>query len=181
MAERFERGEIHGPVHLSGGNEEQLIRIFEQISREDWVFCSYRQHYHALLHGIPREKVMAEIMAGHSMTMNLPEHRFFSTAIVGGQFPVAVGVAWGMKCRAENRMVWCFCGDMAATTGDFHKASKYAVGHDLPIRFVIEDNGLSCETPTEECCGTHTGGDPILRYRYTRKWPHYGVRKYVTF
>src|SRR5262245_53053446 len=89
VADRYNAGEIRGPVQLSGGNEQQLIEIFRDIPKDAWIFSTWRSHYHALLHGIPREKVMAQIVAGKSMNLNFPEHRFFTSAIVGGILPIA--------------------------------------------------------------------------------------------
>ena len=48
VKETYEAGNIKAPVHLCGGNEEQLIQIFEKVDKDDWVFCSWRNHYHAL-------------------------------------------------------------------------------------------------------------------------------------
>jgi len=180
VAESFEAGEIHGPIHLSGGNEEQLISVFKNIGRDDWCFSTWRNHYHALLHGIPQDKVMAEILAGRSMNLCFPEHRFYSSAIVGGILPIAVGVAAGLKRKGCQRKVWCFVGDMAASIGAFHEASEYAAGQDLPITFVIEDNGVSTNAPTRECWG---GGRiyKSIRYHYKRMYPHSGIGKWVQF
>ena len=69
VAEMFNQGRIRAPCHLSGGNESQLIEIFKGIARGDYVLSNYRWHYHALLHGIPREKVIAELLAGKGMNM----------------------------------------------------------------------------------------------------------------
>ncbi len=165
IADLFEQGKIRAPVHLSGGNEDELIRIFEQIKPTDWVFSNHRNHSHALLKGIPRDWLREEILAGHSITINNAEHKFFSSAIVGGILPIAVGVAM------TGQTVWCFCGDMAASTGIFHESVRYATGHALPIHFVVEDNGLSVETPTQKVWG----------YVYERKWPHQGTSKWVVF
>ena len=52
----YEKGKIKAPIHLSGGNEQQLINIFKKINRQDWVISNWRSHYHALLHGIPEKK-----------------------------------------------------------------------------------------------------------------------------
>ena len=93
VARRFENGEIRAPVHLSGGNETQIISIFENIKKTDWVFCTYRNHYAALLHGIPADWLMAQILAGKSMILSNVEHRFLTSAIVGGILPIAFGVA----------------------------------------------------------------------------------------
>ena len=54
IKEIYEDGKITAPVHLSGGNEDQLIEIFKDVDKDDWVFSSWRNHYHALLHGVPR-------------------------------------------------------------------------------------------------------------------------------
>lgn len=176
VAERFERGEIRGPVHLSGGNEEQLIRIFKEVPRDAWIFSAWRNHYHALLHGIPRDKVMAQIVAGRSMNLSFPEHRFFTSAIVGGILPIAVGVAAAMK-----RPVWCFVGDMTAMTGAFHEATLYARRQSLQITFVIEDNAMSTNSPTQDCWGN--GKTPLKQryYSYERTTEHVGTGKFVQF
>ena len=176
----FEGAGIRAPVHLSGGNESLLIEVFERVRPADWVFCSYRGHYHALLRGVPRAEVMAAIVAGRSMTMCFPEHNFCSSAIVAGHVPMAVGVAMAFKRRSLKQMVWCFVGDMAAETGIFHEAVKYAEGHNLPIRFVIEDNGLSAHSPTADCWGKREG-NCVESYRYSLPWPHVNSGKWVNF
>lgn len=181
VADAFANKEIKGPVHLSGGNEGQLIEIFKDIHPEDWVFCSYRQHYHALLHGVPEEKLFEAICAGHSMTLQFPEHRFFSTAIVGGQLSIAVGMAAALKRKDCARRVWCFLGDMAASIGAFHDAEKYASCQELPITFVIEDNGLSCNSPTQDCWGNGAQYRMTRSYVYERQHPHVGIDRWVQF
>ena len=191
VATAFENKQIKGPVHLSGGNEDQLIEIFREIHPEDWICTSYRNHYHALLHGVPEEKLFKAICDGHSMTLQFPEHRFFSTAIVGGQLSIAVGIAAAIKRKDCHRKVWCFLGDMAASIGGFWESHSYAALQDLPITFVIEDNGLSCNSPTLKTWGDeHFHGwfdgrenldDKERRYTYKRQFPHVGIDKWVQF
>ena len=172
---------IPGPIHLSGGNEQQLIDIFTRISRDDWVFSTYRNHFHALLHGIPRDVLMAEIMAGRNMNFSSAKHRFFTSAIVGGTLPIATGVAAGIKRNGGKNRVWCFIGDMAATTGAFHEAHEYAARNDLPITFVIEDNIMSANSPTAVCWGTNYGSSHVIDYYYERTYPHAGASQWVNF
>ena len=174
VAAAFEAKQIRGPVHLVGGNERQLIDIFKMIKPEDWVLSTWRSHYHALLHGVPRERVMAEIMAGRSMSLHFPKYRFLTSAIVGGVCSIACGLAAG------GERVWCFVGDMAARTGQFYEAAQYAQCQDLPVTFIIEDNGLATNTPTAETWGPFTETH-VMRYSYMRTLPHCGVGKYVTF
>jgi pyruvate dehydrogenase E1 component alpha subunit len=171
---RFEAGQIHGPVHLSNGNEDQLIGIFADIKRGDWVLSTWRNHYHALLHGVPAQFVMDEIMAGRSISLNSREHRFLSSAIVGGMLPIAVGLA------AAGERVWCFVGDMAASCGMFHDCVQYAQGFNLPATFIVEDNGLATTTPTAETWGAWPSGGHILHYDYKSELPHIGAGKRVT-
>lgn len=174
VADAFEAKKIRGPIHLAGGNEDQVIEIFKEIKPTDWVFSTWRAHFHALLHGVPREKVMAEIMAGRSMMLHFPEYRFFTSAIVGGILPIACGVA------ATGEKVWCFIGDMTASIGAFKDAEKFARGHDLNIEFVIEDNGLATNTPTFDSWG-YGGKHLMRRYTYKRAYPHVGSGVYVAF
>lgn len=170
VAECFNAGEISGPVHLcSPGQAAPLIEIFRDIKRTDYVLSNWRGHWHALLHGVPREKVMAEILAGRSMMLHFPEHRFMSSAIMGGMLPIACGLAAG------GERVWCFVGDMCATSGAFSDASSYAAGHKLPVKFIIEDNGLSTNTPTKMCwqsTGSFSAAN-YQRYFYERTTNHY--------
>ena len=182
VATIFNAGKIRAPVHLSGGNEEQLIDIFGNVREGDWVFSTWRSHYHALLHGVPRECLLEDIKAGRSISLNYPEHQFYSSAIVGGMLPIALGVAWG--CVRDGGRAWVFLGDMAARSGMFHECYQYAEGHDLPIRFVIEDNGLSVCTDTRAAWGNVSNMYPdamIIRYRYKLPYPHSGAGVRVEF
>ena len=67
VKERWENGELPYLLHLSGGNEEQLIEIFKGYKNGDWVFSSHRNHYHYLLAGGSAERLMAQIESGRSM------------------------------------------------------------------------------------------------------------------
>ena len=187
IADRFLAKEIRCPIHLSGGNEAQLISIFKGIQPEDWVLSTHRSHYHALLHGISPDWVEAEILAGRSMHLNSPEHHFLTSAIVGGIAPIAVGLAMGLKRNDDSANVWCFLGDMAAEMGIVHECLKYAAGRDTygleNLHFVIEDNALSAETPTQLVWkGQYQLQETAVEtYEYKRLWPHVGVGQFVTF
>ena len=182
MADHWEAGRVRGPIHLSGGNEEQLIEIFKRVKSSDWVFSTWRSHYHALLKGVPSEWLEEEILAGRSITIVNKEEKFYSTAIVGGAIPIAVGVAMALKREGSKDKVWCFVGDMAFETGTFMENYKYAKNFDLPIVFVVEDNGVSTNTPTIETWGIKSEPpQDVVWYNYNKQWPHYGTGKWVIF
>ena len=173
--------QIHAPVHLSGGNEEQLIEIFKDVRDKDWVFSTWRSHYHALLKGIPEEELFKEILAGRSMYLNNARHKFVCSSIVGGILPIACGVALGAKLKGLDEKIWVFVGDMTARTGIYHEFVEYCRGFDLPVSVVIEDNHLSTNTPTSEAWGLQHAQIPIHRYKYERQYPHVGVGTFVAF
>ena len=186
IAREFEAGHIRAPVHLSGGNEEYLLHIFQDVRPGDWVFSTWRNHYHAHLKGVTPEELKAAIMGGRSMYFCSLKHKFICSSIVGGILPIALGVALGIKRRGLPERVWVFVGDMAARTGIFHEVHAYASGRLLPMRFVIEDNGLSTNTPTREAWGDREGSfqprlPNVSAYPFQRVWPHVGVGKWVTF
>lgn len=182
MAALFEAGKIKAPLHLAGGNELQLIEIFKNIRHDDWVLGSWRSHYHCLLKGVPAELVRRSILDGRSIALCFPAYRVLCSAIVGGIAPIAVGIAEAIKRSRRDEKVWCFVGDMTAETGIFNEAFRYARGHDLPVRFIIENNGLSVCTDTLETWGDQMNGCwPSSEYRYTLTKPHVGTGTWVAF
>lgn len=179
----WEAGKIKGPIHLSNGNEKELIEIFSRIHLNDWVFSTWRSHYHALLKGIAPEWLESEILNGKSITICKVEENFYSSAIVGGTLSIALGVALGLKKQKSTNKVWVFIGDMSFESGIFYEVHKYARNFDLPIYFVVEDNEVSTNTPT-----LHTWNDiqrdlpnDVIYYKYKSKYPHYGTGKWVVF
>ena len=200
VADSYNDGEITAPVHLASNNEEQLIEVFQYVSEMDWVFCSWRNHYHALLHGIDRDNVMRQIKDGKSMSVNHfnsenkdthpidKQWKFYSSSIVGGTLPIALGTALSIKRdnkkHRENRLpkVWCFIGDMTFESGIFHEVYKYARNNDLPLEFVIEDNNLSTNTPVDKTWGKKQDvPKDVFYYKYKSDYPHHGTGNWVMF
>lgn len=185
IAAEFNDGQIRYPVHLEDGNEAGLIEVFKDVGPDDYVFTTWRGHLKALLKGVTPDALHAAIHRGESMALRFPRERVYGSAIVGGTIPIALGAAMGVKDRNGTEVVWCFLGDMAAETGIFHEAFKYAENHSLPIRFVVEDNGVSVCTTTRDVWGTDldkTGRNKRLRrFQYKSKWPHAGAGKRVQF
>jgi len=201
IAQCFNTKQIHAPVHLYHGNEDHMIKIFQNVTENDWVCCTWRNHYQCLLKGVPGEDLKRRILNGKSMVMCIPEHRIICSSIVGGIPSIATGIAWGEKLKGEDNRVWCFVGDMSAATGAFNEAWRYSKAHNLPITWVIEDNGKSVETPTNSVWGNgyHPSAtysfvyessngiiwdtpNKIIYYRYeNKKFPHAGAGVRVQF
>jgi pyruvate dehydrogenase E1 component alpha subunit len=194
IGERFNRAEIRAPIHLYHGAEDQIMRVFEKINtKQDWVCCTWRNHYQALLKGIPADLLRERIVAGKSMVMNLPKYKFICSSIVGGIPSIATGIALATKLKDTGEHVWCWTGDMSAATGAWSEAYRYAVAQQLPITFVVEDNELSVLTPTSEVWGqdkwylpvkdqTWYESDYLIYYQYkNNRYPHAGAGVRVQF
>lgn len=208
----FNEGKLKSPVHLNGSidgkQEDELIKIFENIKPQDWVFTTYRSHYHALLKGVPEQRLKDWILDNKSIHFMDSEYKVFSSAIVGGTLPIALGVAMAIKKKSKIEVgdlvykngegyhksfephVYCFIGDMTASLGVFNDCISYAIHNDLPITFIIEDNGLSTDTKTHEVWGMSRKrfddyfkelqtNKRIKYYKYERKYPHYGTGKFI--
>ena len=187
IADLFNSGRIKAPVHLSDGNEEQLVDIFAEVENNDWIFCSWRSHYQCLLKGVPEELVVNSIVEGRSIALCFPDYRVFSSAIVGGQLSIAVGTALAIKRKGSAEKVWCFLGDMTSETGMAQTSIRYAEKHQLPITFVIEDNGLSVLTDTRTVWNTtelrfeENSSKYVRSFKYKSKYPHAGAGVRVQF
>lgn len=190
----FNAAKIRAPIHLYANNEENVMKVFEKVdAKNDWVCCTWRNHYQALLKGIPSDLLREKIIEGKSMVMNLPEYKFICSSIVGGIPSIATGLALAAKLKGSDEHVWCWAGDMSAETGAWSEAYKYSVAQNLPITFIVEDNELSVLTPTKEVWGEHKWYLPeggldyyesphLIYYKYkNEKYPHAGAGIRVQF
>lgn len=190
IAEIFATGAIRAPVHLRSGREEKLIEIFKdnEIGSDDYVFGYWDSHELALLKGVPRGVVKQAIIEGKSISLCFPEYKILCSGIAGSLMGTAVGAAWAFKKENKKGNAYIFCGDMSAETGIFHEAVKYAVNFDLPVKFIVCDNGLSVMTDTREAWGCQ---DPwfkntkyekkIIYFQYKNGYPHSGLGKLIKF
>lgn len=176
-------------LHLCGGNEPHLLDIFSRVRRGDWILSSHRNHYHALLAGIPAEQLEADILAGHSMFTFSKEHNFLSSSVLAGTCAIAAGIAWAIQREGRARPlgapcphVYCFLGDGAEEQGHFYEAALFVESHDLPCTFIIEDNDRSVDTwiVKRRPLQRRRTLEPlhafrcVIRYKYTPTYPHAG-------
>ena len=187
IAKLFNNAKIKAPIHLYSNNEDNLIKIFKKIKKNDWVFCSWRSHYQCLLKGVPPKIVEKEILNGKSISLCFPEYNIYSSAIVGGIIPIATGVALLNKIKKKKTKVFCFVGEMTAETGIMHECLKFSINKNLPIHFIVEDNGKSVCTDTRKVWSkkklTFDGikNKFVSYYKYKLKYPHAGAGKRVQF
>lgn len=190
VADVFATGAIRAPVHLRSGREEQLIQIFQdnKIGDDDYVYGYWDSHELALLKGVPRDELKQAIVDGDSIALSFPKQKLLCSGIVGSLMGVAVGTAWTLKNSGDKGRVFIFCGEMSAETGIFHESVKYATNFDLPVTFVVCDNGLSVMTDTKEIWNDK---DPwfkdtkyakkIIYFQYKNSYPHSGLGWKIKF
>ena len=155
----YKAGKIRGFCHLYIGQEAIAVGAISRLRRDDYVVTHYRDHGHALARGMDPKVVMAELMGkvtGSSRGLGGSMHLFDVSkgfmgghAIVGGQIPLAVGLAMAIKYRGQDRAVLCFFGDGAVNEGEFHESLNLASLWKLPVLFFLENNLYGMGTHVE--------------------------------
>jgi len=149
--EAYVERKIGGFLHLYPGEEACAFGVLEAARvGHDYVMTSYRDHIHAIKCGVDPKMVMAELFAkvtgcckglGGSMHIFGADHRFMGGyALVGGPFPLAAGIAKGIKMKGGDEISICFLGDAANNQGTFHESLNMAKVWDLPVLYVCENN-----------------------------------------
>jgi len=154
--EAYAIGRIGGFCHLHIGQEGSAAGSIGPLREDDYVVTAYREHTQALAKGIDPKAVMAELHGkslgtsggkGGSMHIFGVDHAFMGGhGIVGGQVPLATGMGWAIKYRGEDRVAMCFMGEAAVNQGAFHEALNMAAVWNLPVIFVVENNGYGMGT-----------------------------------
>ena len=149
-AESYSLGKIGGFCHLYIGQEAVGVGAISALRPDDYVLTSYREHGQAIAKGISPEAVMAELYGkaggcshgkGGSMHLFDAEVNFLGGhAIVGGQIPLATGVAFACKYKETDQVTVCFFGEAAVNQGAFHESLNMAQLWKLPCIYICENN-----------------------------------------
>lgn len=158
-AELYAKQKIRGFLHLYIGEEAVAVGAMRALREEDNIVATYREHGHALMRGVSAGAIMAEMYGkmngcsrgrGGSMHLFCAERRFYGGhAIVGGGFPIAVGLALADQMRGDARVTACFFGDGATDEGEFHESLNLAALWKLPVLFLCENNRYAMGTALE--------------------------------
>ncbi|QDZ16259.1 pyruvate dehydrogenase (acetyl-transferring) E1 component subunit alpha [Humibacter ginsenosidimutans] len=161
---------IGGYCHLNLGEEAAIVGLLGELDPGDYLFTNYREHGYALERGIEPRRVMAELYGrvdgvskgwGGSMHMFDVTHRLLGGyGIVGGQLPIATGAALALQYKERSEIVMCTMGDGTVATGAFHESLNLAGLWDLPIVYVVINNGLGMGTDV-----AHSSAEPDLYKR----------------
>ncbi len=193
-SEMYQRAKIGGYCHLNLGEEATVVGLMAALEPRDYLFTTYRDHGYALARGLEPGPIMAELFGkitgvsgGRGGSMHLFDRKLRllgGYGIVGGQIPPATGAALALTYRGAPgpgaEAVMCVLGDGATNIGAFHESLNLAGLWQLPIVYVIVNNGLGMGTPVERAAaepdlykrgcsyripGERVNGDDVLAVR----------------
>ena len=153
---QYNGGKMGGFLHLYIGQESVAVGTCSLMGDDDHVITAYRDHGHALAVGMGMNECMAELYGkatgcskgkGGSMHFFAPDKNYWGGhGIVGGQTPLGLGLAYGLKYKGLKGAAMCFLGDGAVNQGCFYESLNMAALFELPVIYIIENNGYSMGT-----------------------------------
>ncbi len=154
--EMYARAKVGGFLHLSIGEEATIVGSARALREDDYLISTYRSHGHALVRGTPPENVMAELFGrvdgcsggrGGSMHMFDLARRFMGGyGIVGGNLPIAAGIALASDYKGSDEVTLCTFGDGASNQGTFGETLNIAALWKLPVVFMVTNNQFGMGT-----------------------------------
>ena len=159
----YQDKKIGGFCHIYIGQEAVAVGCTAAVNHADPIVTAYRDHGHALARGMDPKYCMAEMFGriggcakgkGGSMHMfDKPNNLYGGHGIVGAQTPLGTGLAFATKYMdevidggANKHVALAFLGDGALNQGAFYEAMNLAGLFDIPVIYVVENNGYSMGT-----------------------------------
>ncbi|MCI5065055.1 pyruvate dehydrogenase (acetyl-transferring) E1 component subunit alpha [bacterium] len=178
-ARLYTERKIGGFLHLYIGQEAVAVGALSVLEEQDKVMTAYRCHGHYLARGGCSKAGMAELLGketgcaegrGGSMHFYDIDNNFYGGwGIVGGQVPLAAGLAFAQKFKKENGVTLCFMGDGAINIGPFHEGLSLAALWELPVVYLIENNEYAMGTPLSKTFPTDDLSIRALGYPMARE------------
>src|SRR6266536_4651511 len=172
--ESYSLGKIGGFCHLYIGQEAVGVGAISALRPDDYVLTSYREHGQAIAKGMSPDSVMAELYGkaggcsggkGGSMHLFSSELNFLGGhAIVGGQIPLATGVAFASKYRQTDQVTLCFFGEAAVNQGAFHESLNMAQLWKLPCIYICENNQYGMGTSLQRAMSSQDVASKACAY-----------------
>ena len=173
-AEAYSSGKIGGFCHLYIGQEAVAVGAISAIRPDDYVLTSYREHGQAIAKGMSANAIMAELFGkstgcsrgkGGSMHLFDKKINFLGGhAIVGGQIPLATGVAFASKYKGTDQVTLCFFGEAAVNQGAFHESLNMAQLWKLPCIYICENNQYGMGTSLNRAMSFHEIAEKACAY-----------------
>ena len=176
----YQQGKMGGFLHLYIGQESVAVGTISLCGENDHIITAYRDHGHALAVGMSMEECMAELFGkktgcskgkGGSMHFFAPDKNFWGGhGIVAGQTPLGAGLAFALKYREIKGACLCYLGDGAVNQGTWHESLNIAELWDLPVVYIIENNGYSMGTSQQRSSAHPEEGLAARAEAYGMEW-----------
>lgn len=170
----FLEGSMPGTIHQCQGQEATAVGVCAALKDDDFITSTHRPHGHALAKGLSAEELLTELFGGGngcckgkggSMHVgNMDKGMLPAIAIVGGNIPVAAGMALTYKMQKTGQVVACFFGDGAVSEGAFHEGVNMAAIWDLPVLFCCENNFYGASTHVSKVSRVETIAERVDAY-----------------
>jgi TPP-dependent pyruvate/acetoin dehydrogenase alpha subunit len=157
--ELYIRGQVHGTMHLSIGQEASSVGSITALRPDDLIIHHHRGHGHTIAKGADITLMMAEFLGkepgycrgrGGSMHIaDIPGGNLGATGVVGSGIPTSVGIALALQMRQSRQVLLSFFGDGAVNLGEFHEALNMAAIWALPVVFICENNQYGMSGPVQ--------------------------------
>ena len=155
LLQLFNAGEVAGTVHTSIGQEIIPVMLYKHLESEDWILSNHRCHAHFLAKTDNFYGLFAEVLgrktgvsSGIGGSQHLHADFFMSNGIQGGMTPVAAGIGLANKLKGSSNIAICHIGDGTLGEGVLYESLNFSGLWQLPVLYVLEDNGISQSTPT---------------------------------
>jgi 2-oxoisovalerate dehydrogenase E1 component len=142
------------------GQEAIAVGVTQALDEDEWILPLHRNLGVFTSRHMPLHKLLMQWQGNQSGYSKGRERSFhFGNAQhhicgmishLGPQLGIADGIALAHKLRKEDKVVVVFTGEGGTSEGDFHEAVNVAAVWDLPVIFVIENNGYALSTPVSE-------------------------------
>ena len=167
-------GYIPGAVHMTIGQEGEVVGACMALRSDDYITGNHRSHGHPIGKGANVKPLMAELLGkktgickGKGGSMHLADFSIGSlgeSGIVGSALPVATGAGLSAKLRGTDQVCLAFFGDGGANSGAFHEAINLAAVWKLPVIFLCENNGYAVMTPISQSAAVENIADRAVSY-----------------
>ncbi len=160
LLQLFSENRLFGTTHTCIGQEAIAVAAMEHITETDIVFSNHRCHGHFIAYSHRPEMLLREIMGkvggmcgGRGGSQHIHYQNFYSNGIQGGIVPNAVGMAWAEKIKKTDNIAVVFLGDGTLGQGIVYESLNIASLKQIPVLFVVEENGYAMSTSTKDGVG----------------------------
>lgn len=156
VLELFSQNKLTGTTHTCIGQEATPVALAANLEEQDCIFSNHRCHGYFISYAKDYRALMAEIMGkvtgvcrGRGGSQHLCYKNFYSNGVQGGIVPNATGIAFAEKQKRTNAVSVVTLGDGTLGQGVVYESMNMAAIYQLPILYLVEDNGYAMTTPSD--------------------------------